>query len=356
MIDFSSLKKTRVLIVDDSAVVREIFVRVLGADPDIEVVGTAPDPFVARERILELKPDVLTLDIEMPRMDGITFLKRLMEFHPIPVVIVSSLTPKGGELALEAMDAGAIDVMCKPGASYTVGDIGIQLADKVKSAARAVVRKRTTVNAASPTATHRLSITKTTNKVVAIGASTGGVQALQAVLTKMPANGPGIVVVQHMPEHFTKSFAERLNGLCAIQVREAMDGDTVVPGKVLIAPGNHHMLLTRSGAVYCVQIKQGPLVSRHRPSVDVLFKSVAQYAGRNAIGVILTGMGSDGADGLKKMHEEGAITVAQDESSSVVFGMPKEAISRNAVDYIDPLDNIAGRILEISEERRVNNG
>jgi two-component system chemotaxis response regulator CheB len=269
-----------------------------------------------------------------------------MEYHPMPVLIVSSLTEKGSDMAFEALSAGAVDVLCKPGASYTVGDLGVELVDKVKAVASVSVKK-IIPSAASGTAKngHAKSLTKTTNKVVAIGASTGGVQALENVLTQMPANSPGIVIVQHMPEHFTKSFASRLNGACAIEVREAKDGDQVMPGRALIAPGNFHMTLSRSGAVYYVQVKQGPLVSRHRPSVDVLFKSVAQTAGKNSVGVILTGMGADGADGLLEMHKVGAVTIAQDEKSCVVFGMPKEAISRGAVDQVVSLDDVPSEIL-----------
>ncbi|HLP42175.1 MAG TPA: chemotaxis response regulator protein-glutamate methylesterase, partial [Fibrobacteria bacterium] len=320
--------RTRVLVVDDSAMVRDVFTRELARDPAIEVLGTAPDPYVARDKIVQLKPDVVTLDIEMPRMDGITFLRKLMRHFPLPVVIVSSLTPKGGNLALEALDAGAVDVMCKPGAAYAVGDMAVELREKVKAAARVRVTRREE-EAAAPTGAPptRLSLARTTHAVVAIGASTGGTQALQSVLTALPANSPGIVIVQHMPEHFTRSFANRLNGLCAMEVKEAEDNDTVTPGRVLIAPGNRHMLLQRSGAVYHVTVKDGPLVSRHRPSVDVLFKSTARFAGANAVGVILTGMGNDGAAGMKEMRDAGAETVAQDEASCVVFGMPKEAIN-----------------------------
>ncbi|MCG3199791.1 MAG: Chemotaxis response regulator protein-glutamate methylesterase [bacterium] len=346
------MRKTRVLIVDDSAVVREILSRELAKDPDIEVVGTAPDPYVARDRILELSPDVLTLDIEMPRMDGITFLRKLMRHHPLPVVIVSSLTPQGGELAMEALSAGAVDVMCKPGAAYVIGDLSVQLIDKVKAAALVKVRKQANGQLPTPSAPRRLSMTRTTHRIVAIGASTGGTQALQEVLTALPANSPGIVIVQHMPERFTRSFADRLNGLCAIEVKEAEDGDTVTPGRALVAPGNMHMLLRRSGAVYRVQVKTGPLVCRQRPSVDVLFRSVAQYAGANAVGVILTGMGKDGALGLKEMKEHGADTVAQDEKSCVVFGMPKEAIAIGAADTIAPLGDMPQLILSLAQETR----
>jgi two-component system chemotaxis response regulator CheB len=343
-------RKIKVLIVDDSAVVREIFDRVLRADPEIEVVGTAADPFIARDKILSLKPDVITLDIEMPKMDGVTFLKRLMEFRPMPVVIVSSLTPKGGDLALEAMEAGAVDILCKPGAAYSVGDIAIELGDRVKAAARVKVTKKEFAEHKPARAKNaKLSITKTTNQVIAIGASTGGVEALKVVLEQMPSDVPGIVIVQHMPEHFTRSFAARLNDICDIEVKEAEDGDRVIPGRALIAPGNKHTLLNRSGAVYYVNVKDGPLVSRHRPSVDVMFKSVAQFAGKNAIGAILTGMGADGAEGMKTMHDQGAATIAQDEKSCVVFGMPKEAIAKNGVDYIVPLDSVTSKILELTK-------
>lgn len=336
---------TRVLIVDDSAVVRKIFTMELSRDPEIEVVGTAPDPYVARDRIVELRPDVVTLDVEMPRMDGITFLRKLMRHYPLPVIVVSSLTSHGGDLAMEALEAGAVDVMCKPGAAYTVGDMSLDLIDKIKAAARVNVRGRAQ-QAPQSEPTSRLSLTRTTNKVVAIGASTGGTEALRVVLEKFPPNAPGTVVVQHMPEHFTRSFAERLNGLCAVEVKEAEDGDSVTPGRVLLAPGNYHMMLRRSGARYFVQVKPGPLVCRQRPSVEVLFNSVAQYAGANAVGAILTGMGGDGATGLLKMKEAGAPTIAQDEKSCVVFGMPREAIKCGGVDFIESLDRVAERILK----------
>jgi len=335
----------KVLIVDDSAVVREIFTSELSKDPELEVVGTAIDPYIARDKILKLKPHVLTLDIEMPRMDGITFLRKLMKYHPIPVIIVSSLTPKGGQLALEAIGAGAIDVLCKPGAAYTVGDMSVELIDKIKSAAAVDMRRWASIASQQPEPTQRLGVIQTSNKIIAIGASTGGTQALQNVLSMMPTNAPGIVIVQHMPEHFTTSFAQRLNELCSIEVKEAENGDSVIPGRALIAPGNKHMLLRRSGARYYVEVKNGPLVSRHRPSVEVLFNSVAQSAGQNAIGVIMTGMGADGADGMLKMKENKAITIAQDEASCVVFGMPKEAIKRGAVDYVVPLNKIPETIL-----------
>ncbi len=335
----------KVLIVDDSAVVREIFSTELSKDPELEVVGTAIDPYIARDKILKLNPHVITLDVEMPRMDGITFLRKLMRYHPLPVIIVSSLTPKGGQLALEALNAGAVDVLCKPGAAYTVGDMSVELIDKIKSAAAIDMRKWLPMVNSETTPSPKLSIIKTTNKVVAIGASTGGTQALQKVLSALPTNAPGIVIVQHMPEHFTTSFAKRLNEVCAIEVKEAENNDSVIPGRALIAPGNKHMLLRRSGARYYVEVKTGPLVSRHRPSVEVLFNSVAQSAGQNAIGVIMTGMGADGADGMLKMKQSGAITIAQDEASCVVFGMPKEAIKRGGVDYVVSLDKIPETIL-----------
>ncbi|MDQ3000941.1 MAG: chemotaxis response regulator protein-glutamate methylesterase [Fibrobacterota bacterium] len=338
--------KIKVLVVDDSALVREVFSRVLSSDPEIEVVGAVPDPFVARDEIIRLKPDVITLDIEMPRMDGLTFLRKLMKHHPMPVVIISSLTPKGGEMALEAMDLGAVEVMCKPGAAYSVGDLAMEIRDKVKAAARTPVGK--TLALKKPPAQARLSLAKTTHKIVAIGASTGGTQALEYILTSLPSNSPGIVIVQHMPEHFTRSFAERLQTLCAIEVKEAGDGDTISPGRAIIAAGNFHLLLDRSGAVYQARVKSGPLVSRHRPSVDILFRSVARFAGRNAVGVILTGMGSDGAGGMKEMKDAGAENIAQDEASCVVYGMPKEAVSRGGVDHILPLQAIPAKILELA--------
>lgn len=340
----------KVLIVDDSAMVRNILQRELQRDPSIEIIGTAPDPYVARDKIVQLKPDVITLDIEMPRMDGLTFLKKLMQYYPLPVIIVSSLTPKGGELAMEALEAGAVEVMCKPGAAYTVGDMAIELIDKIKAAARVKVKKKdpsqTTIKGSMP----KLSMTKTTHKVVVMGASTGGTEALAQVLSVMPPNSPGIAIVQHMPENFTKSFANRLNDLCDIEVKEAENGDTVHPGRALIAPGNYHMLLKRSGARYYVEVKQGPLVSRHRPSVDVLFKSAAQYGGKNVVGVIMTGMGKDGAEGMKMLHDQGAKTIAQDEATCVVFGMPKEAIALGGVDYVVPLEKIPQKILELAAE------
>jgi len=333
----------RVLVVDDSAVVRKIFTAELDRDPDIEVVGAAPDPYVARDRIVELEPDVITLDVEMPRMDGLTFLKKLMHFRPMPVIIVSSLTQAGGEMALEALACGAVDVMCKPQSAYSVENLSVELCDKIKAAAHVDVSRLKT-NGKPKTVIQALK--RTTNKVVAIGASTGGTEALRVVLEQFPPDAPGTLVVQHMPENFTRSFAERLNSLCRIEVKEAEHGDLVSPGRVLIAPGNRHLMLRRSGAQYIANVKDGPLVCRHRPSVEVLLNSVAQHAGANAVGVILTGMGKDGATGLLKMKSAGAITFAQDEASCVVFGMPKEAIKCGGADHIVSLSKMSEQVLQ----------
>nr|WP_222424003.1 chemotaxis response regulator protein-glutamate methylesterase [Desulfamplus magnetovallimortis] len=337
-------KPIRVLVVDDSAIVRKVFSQELSKEKDIEVVGTAPDPYVAREKIIELKPDVITLDIEMPRMDGITFLKKLMQHYPLPVIIVSSLTSKGSSLALEALSTGALEVISKPNAAYSVGDMSIQLADKIRAVYGVHVdaRKPVKVNeATNQIAVNSRALAQTTNKIIAIGASTGGTEAIRKVVTRFPVTSPGVVIVQHMPAQFTTSFAERLNGLCQMEVKEAQDGDSVTNGRILIAPGNYHMVLRRSGARYYVQVKNGPMVHHQRPAVDVLFKSVARYAGRNALGIILTGMGSDGAAGMLSMKNEGAINIAQNEKSCVVYGMPKEAVKMGGVDHIEHIDNIA---------------
>jgi len=342
-------KNIRVLVVDDSAVVRKVFTDELSRNRGIEVVGAAPDPYVARDKIVRLKPDVVTLDIEMPRMDGLTFLKKLMKHYPLPVIIVSSLTKKGGKLAMEALSLGAVEVISKPSAAYSVGDMSVQLADKIKVAAHVNVRggrQNNPPDLIKPELASR-ALAATTNKIIAIGASTGGTEAIKTVLCQMPGNSPGIVVVQHMPAQFTTSFAERLDTLSELNVKEAEDGDSVVNGKALIAPGNYHMLLKRSGSRYYVQVKTGPLVHHQRPSADVLFKSVADYAGANAVGIILTGMGADGADGLLKMKQVGARTVAQDEQSCVVFGMPKEAIKLGAVEKVASLRDVAGTSLEM---------
>ncbi len=339
----------KVLVVDDSAIVRKIFTEELSKERGITIIGTAPDPYVARDKIVRLKPDVITLDIEMPRMDGLTFLKKLMKFYPLPVVIVSSLTPKGGKLALEAIESGAVEVLSKPGSAYSVGDMRQQLADKIRAAAKVrVARQKEKKDISSKDGPIRISdraLQETTNKVIAIGASTGGTEALKEVLTKLPPMIPGVLVVQHMPPNFTTAFAERLNDMCEISVKEAGDGDSVLTGRALIAPGNYHMLLKRSGARYYVSVKTGPMVCHQRPSADVLFNSSAEYAGSNAVGVILTGMGSDGAKGLLKMREAGARTVGQDEASCVVYGMPKEADKIGAVEKVAPLNRIAQEVI-----------
>ncbi|MCD6197236.1 MAG: chemotaxis response regulator protein-glutamate methylesterase [Deltaproteobacteria bacterium] len=342
------MKRIKVLIVDDSAIVRKIFTEELSKFPDIEVVGTAPDPYVARDKIVKLEPDVITLDIEMPKMDGLTFLKKLMRHYPLPVIMVSSLTPKGGKLTLEAMDIGAVEVIAKPGGSYTVGDMSNQLAEKIRAASRVRMVKRGPGNQPASVRSEPISaLTKTSNKVIAIGASTGGTEALKNVLSRMPSNSPGIVAVQHMPAKFTTAFADRLNDICQIRVKEARNNDSVNPGSALIAPGNYHMILRRSGARYYVEVKDGPMVHHQRPAVDVLFKSTAQYAGLNSIGAILTGMGADGAEGLLRMKQAGAKTIAQDEKSCVVFGMPKEAIKLGAADKVVPLDRVAEEIVRM---------
>jgi two-component system chemotaxis response regulator CheB len=348
------LAKIRVLIVDDSAVVRQTLTHVLSSDPEIEVIGSAGDPYAAADKIAEQVPDVITLDVEMPRMDGVTFLRKLMSQHPIPVVICSSLVEEGAQTALEAIESGAVEIVTKPrlGVRQFLEESRTTLCDAVKAAAgarlrpigpRRTVEPKLTADAVLGPATGAMA--KTTEKVVMIGASTGGTEALRTLLEALPADTPGIVIVQHMPELFTRAFASRLDGLCAITVKEAETGDTVLRGRALIAPGNHHLLLQRSGARYYVEVREGPLVCRHRPSVDVLFRSAARYAGPNAVGVILTGMGDDGARGMLEMHQAGATTIAQDEATCIVFGMPKEAIKLNGVDKVMPLESIAGGIL-----------
>jgi two-component system chemotaxis response regulator CheB len=346
--------KIRVLIVDDSAVVRQTLKAVLESDPEIEVIAMAGDPFVAAERIGEQVPNVITLDIEMPRMDGLTFLKKIMSQHPIPVVICSSLAEDGALSTLKAFEYGAVEVVAKPrlGARQFIEDSRVTLCEAVKAAASArlhapgpshTVEPKLTADAILSPAIHAMA--ETTEKVVVIGASTGGTEALKTLLEALPADTPGIVIVQHMPELFTRAFANRLDGLCSITVKEAETNDTVIRGRALIAPGNHHLLLKRSGARYFVEVKDGPLVCRHRPSVDVLFRSAARYAGPNAVGVILTGMGDDGARGMLEMKQAGAATIAQDEASCVVFGMPKEAIKLGAADKVLPLNAVAAAIL-----------
>ncbi|HEX3008416.1 MAG TPA: chemotaxis response regulator protein-glutamate methylesterase [Bacteroidales bacterium] len=362
-------KKIKVLIVDDSAVVRQTLSAILSTDPDIEVMGTASDPFFAAKKIQQEAPDVITLDVEMPRMDGLTFLKKLMSQHPIPVVIISSLTAKGTETGMKALEYGAVEIITKPqmDTKKFIEESQIRLCDAVKAAGMAKIRRRAipvsevtiqpkyTADAILPKiAPTNTSMIKTTELVVAVGASTGGTDALRIFLEALPLDCPGIVIVQHMPEHFTKSFANRLNEICAITVKEAENGDTVIRGRALIAPGNHHMLLMRSGAKYYVEIKDGPLVNRHRPAVDVLFRSTARYAGRNSIGIIMTGMGDDGARGMLEMKEAGAYNIAQDEKSCVVFGMPNEAIKLNAVEKVLPLDQIAQHMLSQAKHHTSN--
>jgi len=352
--------KIRVLVVDDSAAVRQIMTEVLESDPDLEVMATAGDPYVAAERIKEEVPDVITLDVEMPRMDGITFLRRIMSQHPIPVVICSTLTEKNSETAMAALESGAVDIITKPkvGTKQFFQESCVRICDVIKSAAQARPRSRRLdlpPITAAPKLTADVMIAKptsqamiqTTEKIVAIGASTGGTEALRELLQALPPNAPGIVIVQHMPEKFTANFAERLNQICQITVKEAADGDSVIRGQALIAPGNRHTLLKRSGARYFVEVRDGPLVCRHRPSVDVLFRSTARYAGKNAVGVIMTGMGDDGARGMLEMKEAGAITLAQDEASCIVFGMPAEAIKLGGVDRVCPLQKIAPEMVRL---------
>ncbi len=340
----------KVLIVDDSAVIRQSFSKILSKVPDIEVVGVAANPYIARNKIVELKPDVLTLDIEMPKMDGITFLKKLMKHYPMPVVVVSSLAKKGSDVALLALKAGAVEVIAKPGEAYSSYDMGVELAEKIRAASKVNIRQFNKINEEQDSSKLKpyAPLLKTTNKVVMLGASTGGTRAIEFILTSLPANAPGIAIVQHMPALFTRSFSERLNEICRVEVKEAENKDALIPGRVLIAPGNYHMLLKRSGANYYVEVKDGPLVGRHRPAVDVLFSSASKVAGKNAIGVILTGMGDDGAKGMKQMKDSGAINIAQDNITSVVYGMPKEAVKIGAVDHILPINKIAKQILSLS--------
>jgi two-component system chemotaxis response regulator CheB len=344
----------QVLIVDDSAVVRQTLSDILASDPTIKVIGTAVDPYQAVEFMRTQKPDVMILDVEMPRMDGLTFLQKIMEQHPIPVIICSSLATAGAATTLKALELGAVDVIAKPklGTQEFLLESSITLCDAVKAAARIHPHRLTpkperklSADAVLAKAASRPSF-ETTQKIVVVGASTGGTDALVEFLTHMPMNAPGIVVVQHMPEHFTRSFAERLDSLCRISVKEAESNDVVSPGCALIAPGGFHTLVKRTGARYYVEIREGPLVSRHRPSVDVLFRSAARYVGHNAIAVIMTGMGDDGAQGMKELHDTGAHTIAQDEASCVVFGMPKEAIHLGGVDQILPLNQIASAVIK----------
>ncbi|MBF0097295.1 MAG: chemotaxis response regulator protein-glutamate methylesterase [Magnetococcales bacterium] len=392
------MAKVRVLVIDDSAVVRQTLTQLLESDEEIEVIGAAQDPFVAAEKLRTTVPDVITLDVEMPRMDGLTFLKKIMMQHPIPVVMCSSLTVEGSDTAMRALEYGAVDIITKPkmGTKAFLEESRIHICDVVKAAAmarlsryvprhaeaariaegaRATVVQPAVVPSAGGTATGHdrfvaaaqagfkvppkltadavlpppdsKAMIQTTEKVVVVGASTGGTEALRIFLEALPANAPGMVIVQHMPENFTSAFANRLNSLCQVTVKEAANEDSVVRGRVLIAPGNKHTLLKRSGARYLVEVKDGPLVSRHRPSVDVLFRSAARYAGKNAVGVIMTGMGDDGARGMLEMKQAGATNIAQDEQSCVVFGMPKEAIKHGGVDIVKPLDKIAAEVIRL---------
>lgn len=360
------MRRIKVMIVDDSAVVRQVVAEMLSADASIEVIGVASDPILAIEKMKNQWPDVIVLDVEMPRMDGITFLKKLMQERPTPVVICSTLTEKGAQTTMEALAAGAVTIITKPklGLKQFLQNAGDDLINAVKAAARAnmqhlMARNKSVSVTASikhtadvilAPASHRAMV-QTTERVVAIGTSTGGTQALEVVLTELPRVSPGIVIVQHMPEKFTAAFAERLNQLCEIEVKEAENNDRVIQGRALIAPGGRHMILKRSGAQYFVEVMDGPLVNRHRPSVDVLFRSVAKYAGANALGVIMTGMGDDGARGLKEMREAGAGTLAQDEASCVVYGMPKEAVKVGAVEWSVPLTSISDEILKYMNRR-----
>jgi two-component system chemotaxis response regulator CheB len=387
-------RKIRVLVVDDSAVIRKVVSEALSADPEIEVVGTAMDPYIARDKIVQLKPDVLTLDIEMPRMDGLTFLKIIMDERPLPVIIMSSLTKAGSHHAMEALRLGAVDVLGKPGGSYSFGDLGPQLIDKIKTAATAKIRRPTPthapfrrpvanqtpppnvaapappaalaparpassrpplVAAARPTVTpaSRPPLTPLAHparhhprRLILLGASTGGTEALRDVLTHLPGDLPGIAIVQHIPAHFSRAFADRLNATCAFEVREAVDGDRLVPGLALVAPGNFHMMLQWTNDGYRVRVADGPMVWHQRPAVDVLFKSAADIAGVQAIAGILTGMGKDGAEGLLRLRERGAATFAQDEESSVVYGMPRAAWENGAAQRQIPLDHIAAHIIQ----------
>jgi len=354
--------KIKVLVVDDSALVRQVVSHALATDPDIEVIGAASDPIFAMQKMKAEWPDVLVIDIEMPRMDGITFLKKIMAERPTPVVICSSLAEEGAQATFEALAAGAVSIITKPkiGLKSFLEDSSNDIVQAVRSAARANMRAVRSVSQAMASSTpipekltadamlspaSNRALVRTTDQVIAVGTSTGGTQALEAVLTQLPATCAGIIIVQHMPEKFTAMFAERLNSICRIEVREARNGDRVIPGLALIAPGGRHMMLKRNGAQYVVEVVDGPVVNRHKPSVDVLFRSAAKYAGANALGIIMTGMGDDGARGMKEMHDSGAKTIAQNEASCVVFGMPKEAIKLEAVDQIMALEQIPAAIV-----------
>jgi two-component system chemotaxis response regulator CheB len=347
-----NLRKIRVLIVDDSAIVRKILTETLSDMPDIEVAGTAPDPYVARDKILALNPDIVTLDIEMPRMDGLTFLKKLMRHHPMPVIIISSLAQNSCQIALEALRQGAVEVIAKPSGPYSVGDLKATIAAKIRAASVAKLQNRTAsaplpeVPPALKKTAELVSSATGSTKIVAIGASTGGTEAIATVLAGLPSDSPPVLIAQHIPPVFSRAFADRMNQSCAMAVKEAVDGDLVRPGMALVAPGNFHMVLRKDQGTFRVIVKDGPLVCYQRPSVDVMFSSVADAAGASAVGVILTGMGADGARGLRRMRDAGARTIAQDEASCVVFGMPKEAIRLGGADRVMSLANIAGAILK----------
>jgi len=352
--------KTRVLIIDDSALVRSLLTEIINRQPDLEAIGAAPDPYAAREMIRAMNPDVLTLDVEMPKMDGLDFLEKLMRLRPTPVVMVSTLTARGAEVTIRALELGAIDFVAKPkiGIASGLQELGAEICEKIRVAARARMHRH--VRAASPSAAPAAADPAqpaakapparfsrvSTEKLIAIGASTGGTEAIREVLTRLPSDSPAVLITQHMPPGFTKSFAARLDGLCRITVSEAVDGERALPGHAYIAPGDRHMRLVRSGANYMIAVDQSPPVNRHRPSVDVLFRSIAQAAGPNALAVMLTGMGKDGAAGMVEMHDAGSFTIAQDEASCVVFGMPREAIAAGAVDEVLPVTSIADRLKE----------
>ena len=354
-----AVSQIKVLIIDDSAVVRQTLKQIFNEDKHIDVIDVAADPLIALKKLESIKPDVITLDIEMPRMDGLTFLKKIMAENPIPIVICSSKSEKGSDNALNALEYGAVDIIQKPkmGTKQFLEDSKVRLVDAVKAASMARIRKNTSLRHSSDnikrsvqpkltadailSKSTRPSYIDTTEKIIVVGASTGGTEALKIFLESMPIDAPGIVIVQHMPENFTKAFAQRLNNICDLEIKEASDNDSVIRGRALIAPGNKHCLIKRSGARYYVEVKDGPLVCRHRPSVDVLFRSASRFVGKNAVGVIMTGMGDDGARGMKEMKESGSFNIAQDEKSCIVFGMPNEAIKRGGVDSTLDLEHIA---------------
>lgn len=343
----------KVVVIDDSALIRKMLSEIIDREPDMKTVGVAPNPIVAREMIRSLDPDVLTLDVEMPQMDGLDFLERLMRLRPMPVVMVSTLTERGSDVTLRALELGAVDFVTKPKLDIVKGleEYGSLIADKIRAAARARVRSRPAAGAAphmQPALGNKLL---STEKLIIIGASTGGTEAIKAVLSEFPPDSPAVLIAQHMPEGFTRSFAARLDQVCRITVQEAVNGERVLPGHAYIAPGHSHLLLARSGANYVAELQQSPPVNRHRPSVDVLFRSAAKVAGPNASGMLLTGMGKDGAQGLLEMRQAGALTIAQDESTCVVFGMPREAIALDAAEEILPLGDIATTLFTHLRER-----